>query len=599
MTRYTGIPIALALLLASDPAAQQPRDNRRPASTGKARVTGVVVADDDEGRPLRRTRVMISGSELDLSRTAITSDEGVFSFDGLPTGQYTLTASKEGYVPMSFGAPRPGRPGRTVPLIGAGTRHVAFRLPRGAVITGVIRDPQGDPAPGVSVAILSRRFSTATAERRLVPVPRMPAAVTDDRGVYRIFGLPAGSYLVTALPQLPGSAGGGEVTPVSREIVEWALAEVQGRRTSPRPGMSAPLRPTPPAAERGSRLAYAPTYFPGTIFESRATAIELAAGQERTGVDVDLDYVSLAIVEGFVTMPPGMRVQLTLMKADPASPYQGTMGARPGTDGRFTFTRVPPGHYAIHARAFPASVRTGATPAESTFWARTEVIVSGENVDGVTLSLAPALTLTGRITFESSDARGPVLENFRLPLQIGSRGTASAPFPSVLVNADRVSLQGVVPGPYRFMSTPHGIRTRVARWWLKSIRIDSKEVLDEALTIPPASRQLDVTFSDRASELSGRVTDAAGAPVTGAFAVVFSEDPASWFPHSRRVTAVRLNAEGRYVVSNLPAGNYLLAVSSDLENNEWFDPETLETLRAGAVRVRLAEHERKTVDIRH
>jgi hypothetical protein len=293
-----------------------------------------------------------------------------------------------------------------------------------------------------------------------------------------------------------------------------------------------------------------------------------------------------------------MRVRLTLMKADPASPYQATMGASPGADGRFVFTRVPPGHYAIHARAFPISVRSGATPAESAFWARTEVIVSGENVDGVTLSLEPALTLTGRITFESNDGGAPVLENFRLPLPIGARGTSSAPIPSVLVNADRVTLQGVVPGPYRFMSTPHGIRTPVARWWLKSIRIDGTEVLDEALTIPPASRQLDVTFSDRASELSGRVTDEAGAPVRDAFAVVFSENPASWFPQSRRVAAMRLNVDGRYVVWNLPAGDYLLAVSSDLENNEWFDPERLEALRAGAVRVRLAENEHKVLDIR-
>jgi uncharacterized protein (DUF2141 family) len=596
MMRYTGVPLALALLLCSAPAAQQPRDNQRTASTGKARVTGVVVADDEEGRPLRRTRVMISGSELDLSRTAITSDEGVFSFDGLPAGHYTLTASKDGYVQMSFGASRPGRPGRPVPLSGAESRHVEFRLPRGAVITGVIRDPQGDPAPGVNVAILSRRFSPPTAERRLVPVPRIPAAVTDDRGVYRIFGLPAGSYLVTALPRLPVSAG--EVMPVPREAVEWALQEARGRRTSPRPGMSPPLRPPPPAAERGARLAYAPTYFPGTIFDARATPIDLSAGQQRTGVDFDLDYVSLAIVEGFVTMPPGMRVQLTLMQADPASPYQATMGAISVADGRFVFTRVPPGHYAIHARAFPTSVRTGATPAESTFWARTEVIVSGENVDGVTLSLEPALTLTGQITFESNDAPVPVLENVRLPLQIGARGTSSAPFPSVLVNADRVTLQGVVPGPYRFLTPPLGIRSRAGRWWLKSIRIDGTEVLDEALTIAPTSKQLDVTFSDRASELSGRVIDESGAPVTGAFAVIFSENPASWFPHSRRVAAVRLNAEGRYAVWNLPAGRYLLAVSSDLENNEWFDPERLETLTAGAVRLTLAENEHKVLDIR-
>lgn len=594
--RTVPLLLMVALVFALDLGAQQPRDNLRPAVTGNARIVGVVVADDDEARPLRRVRLVISGSELEGSRAAITDDDGVFAFERLPGGRYTLTASKDGYASMAFGALRSGRPGRPVVLATGEQRRADLRLPRGAVITGMLRDPQGDPAAGVTIVILSRRFSPATEERRLMAVPNT-TTVTDDRGIYRVFGLPAGAYAVAALPRLTAAGNAGEIAVVSREEVQRALAEVQERRASPRPGIPAPSRPAVVSAERRATVSLAPTYYPGTTFDSRAVLIEVAAGEERRGVDFDVDYVPMATVAGFVTMPPGMRVQLTLTMADPSSPYQTATVASPGLDGRFTFRRVPPGHYAVHARAFPSGVRTGATPAESTFWATTEVIVSGEDLDGLAISLEPAVTLAGEIVFDSGTASAPVLEGFRIPLQIASRGTAFTPLPSALVDGPRVTLQGAVPGTYRFNAQPQGIRTRVGRWWLKSILIDGKEILDEAPVIPPAAKDLRVTFSDRASELSGVVTGTSG-PVTDAFVVVFSAERTSWFLHSRRVAAVLLNSEGRYVVRNLPAGAYLVAISSDLESNEWFDPEALEVLRERATPVRIGENDVKTQDFR-
>lgn len=592
MTPGTALLLAAALLA----APQQPRDNQRPASTGTATITGIIVTDDGNARPLRRARVMVSGSELTLARAAITSDDGVFAFEGLPAGRYTLTASKAGYAPVSFGATRPERPGRAVVLAGGQRQQVRIRLPRGAVITGMLRDPQGDPAAGVSVVAVSRRFVSGTAERRLVPVPNS-TAVTDDRGVYRVFGLAEGTYFVTALPRWPGGSS-GEVTAVSREDVQRALAEVQERRAAVRPGLPAPSRPSPAQAERRTGLAFAPTYFPGTTLLANATVLQLGAGEVRSGVDFDLDYVRLVKVEGFTTVHPGTRTQVTLAQADAAAPYQSVMYASPGTDGRFVFPRVPPGHYTVHARAFRAEVRTGVPAPEATYWAKSEIIVSGEDVDGVTLPLEPAPTLSGELVFDSRDFSAPVLEGFRLPLQIGARGTmTSNPFPSVVADGATVSLAGVIPGPYRFNSLPHGIRSRVGRWWLKSIQIDGREALDEALEIPAGAKHLRVTFSDRASELSGRVTDAAGVPVTDGFAVVFSEDPKSWFLHSRRVAAVRLNDEGRYSVRNLPAGRYLIAATSELELNEWFDAEALTALRSQATAVTITEGDVLTRDV--
>ena len=51
-------------------SAQQPRDNRSPLERGAARVSGVV-RDAQDGHPLRRARVSLSGSELQMARVVI------------------------------------------------------------------------------------------------------------------------------------------------------------------------------------------------------------------------------------------------------------------------------------------------------------------------------------------------------------------------------------------------------------------------------------------------------------------------------------------------------------------------------------------------
>ena len=79
---------------------------------------------------------------------------------------------------------------------------------------------------------------------------------------------------------------------------------------------------------------------------------------------------------------------------------------------------------------------------------------------------------------------------------------------------------------------------------------------------------------------------------------MFAVDSQFWFHQSRRVAGVRLSSEGKYVVRNLPAGDYLVAVADDIDPNEWFDPEILTGLARSAVRVSLKQTEQKTLDLR-
>ena len=104
----TAIMVMMTMLAQAQPPA---RDARPVVATGSGIVTGVVMSDEAQPRPLRRARVTINGPALKPGRTAITGDNGAFAFDRLPAGRYTLAAAKDAYITMNYGASRPGRPG--------------------------------------------------------------------------------------------------------------------------------------------------------------------------------------------------------------------------------------------------------------------------------------------------------------------------------------------------------------------------------------------------------------------------------------------------------------------------------------------------------
>jgi hypothetical protein len=154
-----------------------------------------------------------------------------------------------------------------------------------------------------------------------------------------------------------------------------------------------------------------------------------------------------------------------------------------------------------------------------------------------------------------------------------------------------------VPGAYRLGTNARGIRTALAGWWLKSIVVGGRELLDAPIELREDRDDAVVTFSDRASELSGRVSDPSGTAWVDGYVLVFSADRDKWFFNSRRVAGAHPNSDGRYVIRNLPAGQYFVIAYDDILANEWFDATLLGQLATRAVRIRIGEYERKTYDM--
>jgi uncharacterized protein (DUF2141 family) len=172
------------------------RDASMQAPVGTGAITGFVLSEGT-GTPVRRARVNLSGAALRGGRTAMTTDDGRFSFAGLPAGRYTMTASKAGFVDIAYGAKRAGRPGTPIELADAQKIEKAvINLPKGGVVTGIVIDDNGEPSPNTTVR--AYRFVMRTGERTL---QQTGTDTTDDRGMYRIFGLQPGDYVVSAVPR--------------------------------------------------------------------------------------------------------------------------------------------------------------------------------------------------------------------------------------------------------------------------------------------------------------------------------------------------------------------------------------------------------------
>jgi hypothetical protein len=95
----------------------------------------------ETGAGLRSVQIRLSGGGLREGRTAGTDAEGRYEIDNLPAGRYTLTATKPGFVTLSFGQRRPFESGRPIEVVDKQLLEQAdFALPRGGVIVVRVTD---------------------------------------------------------------------------------------------------------------------------------------------------------------------------------------------------------------------------------------------------------------------------------------------------------------------------------------------------------------------------------------------------------------------------------------------------------------------------
>jgi hypothetical protein len=222
--------------------------------------------------------------------------------------------------------------------------------------------------------------------------------------------------------------------------------------------------------------------------------------------------------------------------------------------------------------------------------------VEGDDVT-TSLVLSPGVAVSGRMVFEGAlappDPTTVPLTLVRSPLTVPGFGGLRA-------NTDGTfTFPSVMPGTYRI--AVNGPGKALGGWLVKSVTVNGDEWLDVPFEIR-AHENVDgvvVTFTDRRTEISGRMQDAAGKPAPEYFIIVFSADKRFWVPQSRRTQEVRPGVDGQFIVRDLPAGDYLMSALTDVEPGQWNDPAFLAALAAhGPITITLGEGEKKVQDIR-
>jgi hypothetical protein len=631
-----------------------PRDPNQGTAVGTGSISGSVVLQGS-GTPVRHARVTLTGADLRGGRTVLSDENGNFVFAALPAGRFTLAASKTGFVAATYGARRPGRPGTPIQLAeGQQLTRADLTMPRGSVITGIVVDEHGEPSPGTSVRAL--KYVMRTGERTVQP---FGSDQTDDRGIYRIYDLQPGEYLVTAVPRNvmvnePAELISTQLQTLIRQVQEQSARSASGLGAvgfgvdggSPEMnGQIADLQQQLASSSQERPAAYAPVYYPGTTSPASASPIMLGVGEERTGVDFQLQLVPTSKLDGTVTNADGSvptGAQVALVSAEPGSlrgvPGVGTDMARVGPDGTFSFRSVTPGQYRLEARAVIRKEGAegtggrgrggrgglGVFPGQiaQVLWARADVTVNGQDTPPMVLTLQPGMTVGGHIDLEGTAPSG--FDFTRVRLTLSPRGTqgfdVSGPVPPADVDASgHFTITGIAPGSYTLGGavvnagqTAFG-RGGIGRgetaaagspgdgpWFLKSAVVNGRDTLDFPLDVGPGEdlSSLTVTFSTRSQQLTGTIQNASGRPVPDFTIIVFPSDSRYWLPQSRRISSSRPGTDGQFSFRNLPAGDYRMTAVTDAEPGEWYDPAFLTQLLPASIPIALTEGEKKVQDIR-
>jgi protocatechuate 3,4-dioxygenase beta subunit len=189
------------------PAQVPQRDNRPRTASISGRVTiggkpapNAVVMVEEFGRGSEGGAKVLAGSVVQprIFAKVRTDGEGRYRFMGLAEGQYFLRALSRAYT-SKVEREEDGN-GQQVTLDdGEARENVDFAFVRGGVITGRVIDAEGRPLIATGLQLLP--VNEKGEPRENPGFDLWDILETDDRGVYRLYGLPAGRYIL---------GGGGE-----------------------------------------------------------------------------------------------------------------------------------------------------------------------------------------------------------------------------------------------------------------------------------------------------------------------------------------------------------------------------------------------------
>ena len=511
--------VLLILLLASLCVTAQ--SHSQPATVKVDTKTGVITGRviNENGQPHVNVDVWVrpaTSEGLPVTRTT-TNRDGVFKLTGLVHGSYSVSAAVPAHIPK---APD------SVQVVFKTGDLVTLVLTKGGVVTGTVTDTKGDPVVGIGVRVL---MVSDESGRTYADGRRYYENMTDDRGVYRVYGVPTGTYIVSA-------DGSVEERSSSRMSVNGFAKDL-------------------------------PTYAPSSNREA-ADAISVRIGEEVSNVNIRYRGERGSTISGIVNGLPddnrGIRVALTsIVEGGPRWDKPSQAGSR-----EFTLDGIPDGDYHLAATAYWGDGTR--RQSESIL-----LNVRGADIEGLELTAVPLAAISGRVVLEPLKALPPECTEKRQPQfpetsttawHRVTEGKGKRPqfvwrVGSETPNAEgNFKFSGVAANEYYF-----AIRFSAQQWFLRSITFapptSNGKPIDATrtwTTVKPGDQLSGLTFTlaQGAGLIRGEISLAETQTLpekTVAFLVPAEPDSAD---EVLRYFAAPVNAEGRFWLNNVAPGRY-------------------------------------------
>jgi protocatechuate 3,4-dioxygenase beta subunit len=499
-------------------------------------VQGTVI-DSKTGQPLRGADVILGGwsgswpAETDRTDTSSTTSdsEGRFSFDSVTPGRYGLRASKNGYLAPGrrFGGAR-----SSAISLSAGQHMdgITLRLTPSAVIAGRVTTEGEEPIPNVSIEAM--KFSYQGDKRVLTNAGN---GTTNDRGEYRIWGLPAGKYYV--------------------------------RATHPR-GM----------VSRNGGQVYVPVFYPGVSDVSRTQALEVHPGDELTGIDLSFVSLHSVRVSGHVVnanSSPAKDAQVTLVGGSGSMVYTVNQ-ASTDPKGAFEIRGVPPGSYVLIGEQF------GSGDQDKTMRGRTPLEVGDTNVTDVEVMVGPGSAVNGHVRIEGKT--NPDLSKLTVGLDsqddLSSLGFGPE-VGNVAVRADGTfAFHDVPEGTYHLKVQP------LPDGYYQKPGGEGDAAEAEVKVGRNHGAAVELTLSTGAGRIAGTVNKG-DQPFAGATVVLVPDAPRRG--QTRFYRQALSDSGGRFNISSITPGDYKLFAWEEIDRGAYLDPDFLQSYEDSGQSVKVEE----------
>jgi protocatechuate 3,4-dioxygenase beta subunit len=485
---------------------------------GTATVSGRVTL---KGEPARGVVVLLQSEEAmragDRSPgLRMKSDEnGRFRFAGLKAGRYTLIAFAPGFVTPSENSF--GSRAKAIDLAdGENVDSQEIALKRGAVITGRVTDASGKP-------LVEQRVELTRLDDRGQPTRGAPgfspyANSTDDRGIYRIYGLQAGRYLVGAgFAQREGSI----MVTVNRTYYQF-------------------------------------TYHPDTTEQSKAKVIDLSEGFEATGIDIKMadakkTYDVFGRVVNADTGQPMAGVRMSFGSLGDGGKRigpTGSFGNQSDAQGEFHIPGVLPGKYA----AFASREQDSDLYSEPVLFE-----IGDEDVTGLVVKMRGGGSISGVAVIEGTNDPAILSKLSQIQVYANVRSeelSAPSGSPANVGTDGSFALRGVNPGMARLNIYN---RAETPRFSILRIERDGA-ALREGVQINPGEQVtgVRVVIGPGTNTLRGQLRVTGGSLPEEAILVVNAYRAGTEIVNGR---SRQVEAGGRFVIEGLTPGEYDLKLS--------------------------------------